>query len=319
MSYLYEQGDFATLVQQAAELRGIPNPAIVEKDYFVTEALRILARDFGGLVIFKGGTSLSKGWGLIDRFSEDIDLYVAPAGTNDETRERFQSVADAIAPFPGFIGRGGRQEKPEDWNAWTEEFAYQNGTPAIGGIRPNILLEAGIQSADQPTETRSLTSILSSVLDEAQVSATTDDRAPFYMDLLHFRRTFVEKLFTLHSRVARAIKQGKPLGRDARHYYDLFMLQKQPETQQMLGTPEYEEICRQYRALTTEFYPGQVKLLPERMDLSESPALFPSNEQREMLEQAYQREAGNLCYGTHPEFDEVLKGFEEIRRYLHLR
>ena len=53
-------------------------PAIIEKDYYVTEALRIIASAAGDTVIFKGGTSLSKGWNLIQRFSEDIDIFLDP-------------------------------------------------------------------------------------------------------------------------------------------------------------------------------------------------------------------------------------------------
>jgi hypothetical protein len=52
--------------------------AFIEKDYYVTEALRVIANVAGDKVIFKGGTSLSKGWSLIDRFSEDIDLFLDP-------------------------------------------------------------------------------------------------------------------------------------------------------------------------------------------------------------------------------------------------
>ena len=52
--------------------------AIIEKDYYVTEALRIIERTAGPRVIFKGGTSLSKGWNLIQRFSEDIDIFLDP-------------------------------------------------------------------------------------------------------------------------------------------------------------------------------------------------------------------------------------------------
>jgi predicted nucleotidyltransferase component of viral defense system len=54
--------------------------AIIEKDYFVTEALSLIEQAAGPQVIFKGGTSLSKGWCLIDRFSEDIDIFLDPAG-----------------------------------------------------------------------------------------------------------------------------------------------------------------------------------------------------------------------------------------------
>jgi predicted nucleotidyltransferase component of viral defense system len=53
-------------------------PAIIEKHYYVTEVLRIIAAAAGNHVIFKGGTSLSKGWNLIQRFSEDIDIFLDP-------------------------------------------------------------------------------------------------------------------------------------------------------------------------------------------------------------------------------------------------
>lgn len=68
--YLFERPDFSDLVNATGDENGIRNPSIVEKDYFVTEALRLIARDFGNVVIFKGGTSLSKGWKLINQFSE---------------------------------------------------------------------------------------------------------------------------------------------------------------------------------------------------------------------------------------------------------
>ena len=68
--FLFEHPDFDQAIIRAAEhFRGKGlRPAMIEKDYYVTEALRIVAREVGGKVIFKGGTSLSKGWNLIDRF-----------------------------------------------------------------------------------------------------------------------------------------------------------------------------------------------------------------------------------------------------------
>lgn len=316
VSYLYQRDDFLDLVEEAARRKRIPNPAIVAKDYFVTEALRIIAREFGAYVLFKGGTSLSKGWGLIDRFSEDIDLYVRPAGTEDETRERFRGIADAVGQFSGFTSRTGRKEKPKIWNSWTEEFQYEVGHDARDAIRPTVLLEAGIQSAEQPAEVRSLTSIVSQVLDEAGVPSDTADREPFAMELLHFRRTFVEKLFTLHSRVVRAEAQAKPLGRDARHFYDIAMLLRQPDTVRMLESPEYATICREYADLTRQFFPSQSKHLPEGMRLSVSPALFPDADLRRRLAVAYTQEADTLCYGEYPRFDEVLIQLEAIRHHL---
>jgi predicted nucleotidyltransferase component of viral defense system len=77
---LFEHPDFDQAILQAAEHfqgQGL-RPAIIEKDYYVTEALRIIVASAGDKVIFKGGTSLSKGWNLIQRFSEDIDIFLDP-------------------------------------------------------------------------------------------------------------------------------------------------------------------------------------------------------------------------------------------------
>ncbi len=314
VSYLYQRDDFPELIAATAEAHGIGNPAIVEKDYYVTEALRLIAKDFGDVVIFKGGTSLSKGWKLIDRFSEDIDLYVAPLDSPERTLARFENVADAVMAFPGFTGRLGRTDKGTA--SWTEEFTFDGKVEALGGIRPVVLLEAGIQSADQPTETVKLTSLLGETLDSRSVDSGTADREPFPMRLLHFRRTFVEKLFTLHTRVDRAIRQQRELGRDARHYYDLAMLLREEATKAMLDSPEYKDICRQYRELTAKFYLGQVKFLPQGMNLDQSPAMFPDEQLKGKLEAAYLREAESLCYGKFPRFQEVLDKFESIRAKL---
>lgn len=317
MSYLFERSDFPELINATGDENGIGNPGIVEKDYFVTEALRLIARDFGEVVIFKGGTSLSKGWKLINRFSEDIDLYVEQAESDEATLARFEQIANLVASFPGFVERLGRQET-KGASSWTEQFVYRNQVETLGGIRPVVLLEAGIQSADQPTEVRSLKSLLGETLDSRNVDSGTDDRQHFEMRLLHFRRTFVEKLFTLHSRVERAKKQGKELGRDARHYYDLAMLLTEPQTRVMLESEEYGAICGQYRELTAKFYPGQVKLLPDGMNLSDSSALFPQPELKAMLAAAYAREADALCYGEYPSFDDILEGFAGMRSSLDI-
>ena len=77
---LFEHQDFEQAVLRTHDhfrSRGL-RPAMIEKDYFVTEALRVLAGTVGDKIIFKGGTSLSKGWNLIQRFSEDIDIFLDP-------------------------------------------------------------------------------------------------------------------------------------------------------------------------------------------------------------------------------------------------
>ena len=86
---LFEHRDFEQVVLEAAEHfreRSL-RPAIIEKDYYVTEVLRIIAGTVGDKTIFKGGTSLSKGWNLIDRFSEDIDIFLDLRGVRSPARQ----------------------------------------------------------------------------------------------------------------------------------------------------------------------------------------------------------------------------------------
>ena len=77
---LFEHPDFEQAILRATEHfhnRGL-RAAIIERDYYVTEALRLIATKAPDKIIFKGGTSLAKGWNLIQRFSEDIDIFLDP-------------------------------------------------------------------------------------------------------------------------------------------------------------------------------------------------------------------------------------------------
>jgi len=74
-----QPADLAALAAAASDRLGLPL-AVVEKDVWVVELLRSIARPVDdGLLIFKGGTSLSKAYGIIERFSEDVDVLLAPA------------------------------------------------------------------------------------------------------------------------------------------------------------------------------------------------------------------------------------------------
>src|SRR5580698_9726176 len=104
---LFEHPEFEQAILRAAEHfreQGL-RPAIIEKDYYVTEALRIISLKSREKVIFKGGTSLSKGWNLIQRFSEDIDLFLdplafePPLGKNAIDRE-LKKLRDQVGKHP---------------------------------------------------------------------------------------------------------------------------------------------------------------------------------------------------------------------------
>jgi hypothetical protein len=307
---LFERDDFAELVELAAGELGI-SPGIVEKDYYVTEALRIIAEHFGDRVLFKGGTSLSKGWKLIERFSEDIDLYVPEDRSSSRaTGRRLKAIAAAIAEHPA-LARDETRAKVVSLGR-TEYFAYSARAAALPGVEATVMLEAGVQSGEFPVEVRPIQSLLAELLDRRGIDSGAGDQTPFAMRLLHSRRTFVEKLFTLHDRVERLVRrEGRPLGAYARHYFDVARLLEHEEVRRLPGTAEYAEIAADYRRLASLHFPGQV--LPARMELRESPALFPGEALRRALATEYEEQCRRLCFGEFPEFEAVLGALEEVR------
>ena len=163
---LYEHPDFEQAILRAAEHfrgRGL-RPAVIEKDYYVTEALRIISVTAGDKVIFKGGTSLSKGWNLIQRFSEDIDIFLDPLafkpalGKNGIDRE-LKKLRDAVGAHPTLtfienesqtIGGFGRNDR----------FSYAQRFGGPGEVANRVFLEAGAASGREPTSIVELSSYI---------------------------------------------------------------------------------------------------------------------------------------------------------------
>jgi len=316
---LFEHDDFEQAVLRAAE-RNEVSEQFVEKDYYVTEILRVIADQLGERAMFKGGTSLSKGWGLITRFSEDIDLFVNPdrfeprPGKNRMDRI-LKDLAEAVGEHPALtwlkdegvtIGGLGRED----------HFAYETRFAALPGVRAAVRLEPGVQSGTFPTAVVPITSLVAQYLKEEGISDIAEDLTGFEMTLLHFRRTFVEKMFALHGKVARLQTEGHPLDRDARHYPDLYVLCGEHEVRTMLASPEYDEIRRDYDEKSREFFPKSYRP-PDDLSFADSAALFPDDRLRDDLATEYETQCQLLFSGgEYPAFDDVLARFEAIRNLL---
>jgi len=102
MKLLHERDDFYDMINATHAATEIPE-AFITKDYWVTEILRaIRASELNGHVIFKGGTSLSKAYGIINRFSEDIDLLFTDANVGEKQRRKQMKLAERLAlQIPG--------------------------------------------------------------------------------------------------------------------------------------------------------------------------------------------------------------------------
>lgn len=315
---LHEWSEFEQAINATAAETGL-NQQFVEKDYWVTTILRIVVAELPGKTIFKGGTSLSKGWGLIERFSEDIDLFVDPAkfdprlGKNGVTRV-LKALRDKVAVHPGLtLLEGGntiRGFSRED------TFQYETCYDQLPGVPATVRLEPGIQSGKQPTQTIALNSVVAAFLVSRGQVGVADDLQPFDMELLHFRRTFVEKLFTIHGKIERFKADGTAVGRDARHYADIHALAGEDDVVAMLNSPEYGELKLDYDKISQKFFPKTYRP-PIDLSFNNSDALFPSSALRAQIETDYTRECDVLFAARpHPSLADVFTRLESIRELL---
>jgi hypothetical protein len=155
-----------------------------------------------------------------------------------------------------------------------DRFSFPQHFGGPGEVAGSVLLEIGTASGREPTITVELNSYLAQFLKERGTIIPVEDVAPFSMRLLHFRRTFVEKLFAIHSKVEILKRDKQPLGSYARHYYDLFQLANQAEVLVMLRSDEYAKIKTDYDAISREHFP-QSYFHPAAMSFANSDAIFP--------------------------------------------
>jgi hypothetical protein len=330
---LFEHRDFEQAILQAAEHfreQGL-RPATIEKDYYVTEALRAIATMAAvttttntnivtdNIIIFKGGTSLSKGWNLIQRFSEDIDIFLDPQAFQPPLGKRaidreLKKLRDAVTAHPALTFVEGESQTIGGFGR-NDRFAYEQRFGGPGEVANRVLLEAGTASGREPTTVVELSSYLGQFLRSRGISLGAEDEAPFSLRLLHFRRTFVEKMFAIHGKVELLKRDGQPLGSYARHYYDLFQLAAQPEVIAMLKSNEYTAIKQDYDRISRDHFERSY-FHPDGMTFAQSDALFPPEVLAAIIGPEYEAQCRLLCYGPYPTWAEIQSRLQELRTIL---
>ena len=233
MALLRDDPGFAVAIGRAADGIGGLDAAFVEKDYWVTQVLRALHTEYPHGFVFKGGTSLSKGYGIIERFSEDVDILVVPvAGASIRDAEaHLRAITGSVAGFLGLEWEQGR-EPGRGREAHRGDLIHFEPVTEAGlqlGIRPGaVLLETGYSGGREPAEMVEITPILCEPL--GINPAEYEDTTPFQLRALEPRRTLIEKLFGLHHLatlwLAGEIRDDERFGR---HYYDIHkLLEHQP-------------------------------------------------------------------------------------------
>ena len=292
--------------------------AVIEKDFWVCWMLDYLfhSSKWKDCIAFKGGTSLSKSYGLIERFSEDIDLILdwrlLGYGINEPWEERTKTKQDEFNKDAGkrtvtflkdeFIPSvlsDLQKELPEPIKCYIDEdepqtvvFDYPRSFNDIS-VLPVIRLEIGALAAWTPAELRPITPY--AALEYPGVFAQPDTEILTVLP----ERTFWEKVTILHREAFR--DENKPLpSRYSRHYYDLYCMAKSPVKDKALADTE---LLERVVAFKDKFYycswarydlakPGTMRLVPPEHSIQK-------------LRDDYEH-MRNMIFGEKPEFDAIL-------------
>lgn len=224
------------ILNQASNTTGLPAIAI-EKDWWVTLALKAsFALKYSTSIVFKGGTSLSKGWNLIERFSEDIDLAMDRkffGFEGDISKSKIKNLRKASCEFISTTFLEDITKLFAEWKAIEEcklnaqpiadsdkdpqviEIHYNSVLDKSDYLPQRVLIEVSSRSLMEPSENRAINSILSTTF-PSQEFATK----PFGISTVLPQRTFLEKVFLLHEEFSQGAAKIR-IDRLSRHLYDL--------------------------------------------------------------------------------------------------
>lgn len=250
--YLHERNDFSDLLDILENETGI-YAHLIEKDYWVMHVLFGLKKQ-GFEFELKGGTSLSKGYKIIHRFSEDIDIHIKPPkefGINENpkntnannvaSRKKFYDWLTREIKIDGIVSieRDHIFDDEDYYRSGGIRLYYNSKTTKVEGVKEGILLEAGF---DKVTPNARLT-ISSWAYDRtARIENINivDNRAADIV-CYHPGYTFVEKLQTIATKYRSEQESGKITVNFMRQYYDIYCLLDNEQVQKFIGTDEYEQ------------------------------------------------------------------------------
>lgn len=229
--------ELAVLATRAAQDLGIDS-MFVEKDFWVTELLRSVSAgvsvDIDGLtthvpVVFKGGTSLSRVFGLIDRFSEDVDLLVMfpdALGTGARDRALKKIVEDARIHLHLAEDRCETETSTRGVKR-NVQFHYPR-TFVHATAREHLLLEMGSRGGPNPHAPHALRSMVAeyAIGELGEDESVWHEFAPVTIEVLAPERTLLEKCALLHNLGTKIVDSQDDvaleyMGRAGRHYYDI--------------------------------------------------------------------------------------------------
>lgn len=310
------------LFRETAARRGM-TPAIVEKDFWVSWMLGQIYQheDLSRLLMFKGGTSLSKVYGLIERFSEDIDLVLdwrivtseepeaerskkKQKALNEEMRERAREyIADVLLAMLQDVSKGVCECTIDEEDAQVINVQYPASFPDEY-LRPEVRLEIGPLAAWLPYEEKVISCYA------AEEFPDVFDQTEYSVQVIKAERTFWDKVTILHHEAHRPEDNLQP-PRYSRHYYDLYKMMHSDIKRLALDSMALLEDVVAFKqrfyprgwAKYEEAVPGSLKLLPEAHVL-------------ETIRKDYEA-MKNMLFGEVPNIDDIMAALGELQQEIN--
>ena len=287
----------------------------IEKDYWICRSLKLMADgDKDGRAVFKGGTSLSKAYGIGARFSEDIDVAISEAWTLSgnqlknlirRTAKNMTAGLDEIV-IPGVTSKGSHYHKAF--------YAYPRAVDVeqVGAIKAGqLLVEINSFANPYPSQKCTLTSFLADFIIQSGNETLIDeyDMQPFEVTVLDKRRTLTEKLVSL-LRCSLANNPLPELSAKIRHFYDLYYLLHDVETNEYLRNEAFSA------DLKSLFEHDQKEFSKpdgwQGRTIKDSPLFTEFHEVWEKLQPLYMRELPDLAYKEIPTATDIEDSLKNI-------
>lgn len=308
---------FADVIKSAAKILDMPQE-FVEKGYWICQILQRLSRhDKSQYAVWKGGTSLAKAYGLINRFSSDVDVAVLTENMSQNQQKKFLArISHDTTVDLDETDMGHETIKNNRFRKTyhTYKSAISDVNNSLSFLGRFVIVEINTYGNPYPFERKTVKSFISEVFERQglQDAITTYDMAPFELNVLDKRRTMCEKIVSL-LRFSFSDNPIEGLSSKIRHFYDLHFMRM-------------DEECREY--LKNEFPTNLLELIAhDKAEFDRPPlwkdaeltttVLFTSfDETWQKLAPTYKSELGRLTYGALPTTDEIASSISPLMEYV---
>ena len=311
---------------ETARQKALPVSSI-EKDWWVVHTLSaIFSTEYADKLIFKGGTSLSKSWNLIERFSEDVDLaldreFLGFAGdlSNKQIHKlRYASYefisTKLVAALDSSFKEMGFENmivKPQqvvnhDQDPLIIEIYYPKLTGNDLYLRPDILVEIGSRSLKEPYSQRNISTFVSEIFTEMPFAENQ-----IIVPTVNPERTFLEKVFLLHEEYQRPFEKMR-VERLSRHLYDIEKISQTSYFQKVLSDKElYKTIVAHREKFSRLGGVDYTKHAPEHI------RIVPPENMLSLWENDYERMKNSMIYGEKMSFNELILRIENVQKVIN--